>query len=115
MTLAMAAHSSSHNASHLGCLRPHNAGRRLRMHRRAVPEEHVLQNIGWPELVVVLLILLVVFGAGRLPQIGEGIGKAIRNLKRGLKTDDDIEVTPKEKRVAKRSSAKKVADVEEEE
>jgi sec-independent protein translocase protein TatA len=78
-----------------------------------VPEEPVA-NIGWPELIVVLLILLVVFGAGRLPQIGEGLGKAIRNLKRGLKTDDDIEVTPREKRVEKRSSAKKVAEEEEE-
>lgn len=70
----------------------------------------MLQNIGWTELVLVLLIVLVVFGAGRLPQIGEGVGKAIRNLKRGLKTDDDIEVTPKEKRVEERSSAKKVSD-----
>jgi sec-independent protein translocase protein TatA len=76
--------------------------------RRA--EDPVLSNIGWPELIVVLLIVLVVFGAGRLPQIGEGIGKAIRNLKRGLKTDDDIEVTPKDKRVEERSSAKKVSD-----
>jgi sec-independent protein translocase protein TatA len=70
----------------------------------------VLGNIGWTELVLVLLIVLVVFGAGRLPQIGEGVGKAIRNLKRGLKTDDDIEVTPTEKRVEERSSAKKVSD-----
>ncbi len=65
-----------------------------------------MPNIGWPELVVVLLIVLVVFGAGRLPQIGEGIGKAIRNLKRGLKTDDDIEVTPKEAPPEKRSTEK---------
>lgn len=70
----------------------------------------MLGNIGWTELVLVLLIVLVVFGAGRLPQIGEGVGKAIRNLKRGLKTDDDIEVTPTEKRVEERSSAKKVSD-----
>ena len=66
----------------------------------------MLGNIGWTELVLVLLIVLVVFGAGRLPQIGEGVGKAIRNLKRGLKTDDDIEVTPQEKQVEERSSAK---------
>jgi sec-independent protein translocase protein TatA len=70
----------------------------------------MLSNIGWPELVIVLLIVLVVFGAGRLPQIGEGIGKGIRNLKRGLKTDDDIEVTPRDKRVEERSSATKVSD-----
>lgn len=69
----------------------------------------MLSNIGWPELVIVLVIVMVVFGAGRLPQIGEGVGKAIRNLKRGLQTDDDIEVTPKEKRVEERSSAKTVS------
>lgn len=67
-------------------------------------------GIGWQELVIVLLIVLVVFGAGRLPQIGEGLGKAIRNLKRSLKTDDDIEVTPKEKRVEEKSEGKRVKD-----
>ena len=50
---------------------------------------------GLGELLVVLVILVLLFGARRLPQIGEGIGKAIRNLKRGLASDDDIEVTPK--------------------
>ncbi|MCA9609844.1 MAG: twin-arginine translocase TatA/TatE family subunit [Myxococcales bacterium] len=65
-------------------------------------------GIGWQELLIVLLIVLVVFGAGRLPMIGEGLGKAIRNLKRSLKADDDIEVTPKEKQVETKSSAKKV-------
>jgi sec-independent protein translocase protein TatA len=46
------------------------------------------------ELVIVFLIVMLIFGAGRLPQIGEGLGKAIRNLKRGLSTDEDIDVTP---------------------
>jgi sec-independent protein translocase protein TatA len=67
-------------------------------------------GIGWQELVIVLLIVLVVFGAGRLPQIGEGLGKAIRNLKRSLKTEDEIEVTPKENRVEESSGAKRVKD-----
>ena len=69
-------------------------------------------GIGWQELLIVLLIVLVVFGAGRLPQIGEGLGKAIRNLKRSLKSDDEIEVTSKEKRVESKSTAKKVAEEE---
>jgi sec-independent protein translocase protein TatA len=51
-------------------------------------------NLGFGELVIVFLIVMLIFGAGRLPQIGEGLGKAIRNLKRGLNTDDDIDVTP---------------------
>jgi len=69
-------------------------------------------GIGWQELLIVLLIVLVVFGAGRLPMIGEGLGKAIRNLKRSLKADDDIEVTSSDKQVESKSSAKKVADEE---
>lgn len=64
-----------------------------------------MPNLGMGELVVILLIVLLVFGASRLPQIGEGLGKAIRGLKRGLNTDDDIEVTSKDKRVASKSSA----------
>ncbi len=67
-------------------------------------------GIGWQELLIVLAIVLVVFGAGRLPMIGDGVGKAIRNLKRSLKSDDDIEVTSAEKQVESRSSAKKVVD-----
>ena len=51
-----------------------------------------MPNLGFGELVIVFLIVMLIFGAGRLPQIGEGIGKAIRNLKRGLNTDDDIDV-----------------------
>jgi sec-independent protein translocase protein TatA len=60
------------------------------------------------ELVIILLIVLLVFGASRLPQIGEGLGKAIKGLKRGLDTDDDIEVTSKDKRVPETSSAQDV-------
>jgi len=65
-----------------------------------------MPNLGMGELVVILLIVLLVFGASRLPQIGEGLGKAIKGLKRGLATDDDIEVTTKEqRRVSSKSSA----------
>lgn len=76
-----------------------------------------MPNLGMGELIVILLIVLLVFGASRLPQIGEGLGKAIRGLKRGLNTDDDIEVTSQEKRVASKSSAEdldkdEVADAE---
>lgn len=53
-----------------------------------------MPHLGMGELVVILLIVMLVFGASRLPQIGEGLGKAIRGLKRGLNSDEDIEVTP---------------------
>ncbi len=64
-----------------------------------------MPNLGMGELLIILIICLLVFGAGRLPQIGEGIGKAVRNLKRGLNTDDDIQVSPRDRQVSDRSSA----------
>jgi sec-independent protein translocase protein TatA len=63
------------------------------------------------ELVVILLIVLLVFGASRLPQLGESLGKAVRGLKRGLNSDDDIDVTTK--RVPEKSSADTSASVSE--
>lgn len=38
-------------------------------------------GIGMPELIIILVIILIIFGAGKLPEIGGGIGKAIRNFK----------------------------------
>ena len=52
-----------------------------------------MPNIGFPELIVILLILVLVFGASRLPALGEGMGKAIRSFKRGIAHNDDIEVS----------------------
>jgi sec-independent protein translocase protein TatA len=71
---------------------------------------YAIGGLGPGELVLVLVIVLLIFGASRLPQIGEGLGKAVRNLKRGLSTDDDIEVTAKDKQVAARSSAKSATE-----
>ena len=44
-------------------------------------------KIGLPELVIVLLIVIVIFGGSRLPQLGRGIGSAIKNFKDGIKED----------------------------
>ena len=46
-------------------------------------------GIGIPELLVVLVIILIVFGVGKLPQIGEGLGKAIRGFKKGVGEPDE--------------------------
>ena len=51
-----------------------------------------LQNIGFPELLVVLLIVLLLFGAKRLPEMARGLGKSIHEFKKGIKeikTDAD--------------------------
>lgn len=44
-------------------------------------------NIGWPELVLILLVCLLLFGANRLPEVARSLGKAAREVKKGLKED----------------------------
>jgi sec-independent protein translocase protein TatA len=61
------------------------------------------------ELLIILVIVLLVFGANKLPQLGDGIGKAIKNFKRGINHDDDIDVTPSDRRVTSESSSRPVA------
>jgi sec-independent protein translocase protein TatA len=50
-----------------------------------------MPNLGLPELLVVLAIVVVIFGANRLPGLGRGIGSAIKNFKDGMKDDKDDE------------------------
>ncbi len=52
-------------------------------------------GFGMPELIVILVIVLVVFGAGRLPEIGGALGKSIRNFKKASEGKDEIEIKPK--------------------
>jgi sec-independent protein translocase protein TatA len=46
-------------------------------------------GLGMPELIVILVIVLVIFGASRLPQLGEGLGKAIKGFKKGISDVSD--------------------------
>ncbi len=56
-------------------------------------------GIGMPELLVILVIILVIFGAGKLPQIGEGLGKGIRNFKKATsKEPEEIEAKKTEEK-----------------
>jgi sec-independent protein translocase protein TatA len=48
-----------------------------------------LAGIGMGELVIILLIVLVIFGAGKLPQIGDALGKGIRNFKGAVSAKDE--------------------------
>jgi sec-independent protein translocase protein TatA len=52
-------------------------------------------GFGMPELIVILVIVLVVFGAGRLPEIGGALGKSIRNFKKSAEGKDEIEIKPR--------------------
>jgi sec-independent protein translocase protein TatA len=50
-----------------------------------------MPSLGVPELVIVFLIIIVLFGASRIPHIGKGLGEGIRNFKKGLKGVDGDE------------------------
>jgi sec-independent protein translocase protein TatA len=52
-------------------------------------------GLGMPELIIILIIVLVIFGANRLPQLGEGLGKAIKGFKKGI-SDSHEESAKKE-------------------
>jgi sec-independent protein translocase protein TatA len=56
-------------------------------------------GIGTTELLVVFGIVLVIFGARRLPELGSGVGKAIRNFKAGVSGKDEVDVTPNKEEV----------------
>ena len=55
-------------------------------------------GLGVPELMVILVIALVIFGPSKLPQIGSGLGKAIRDFKKGVTGGDDDEVNKEPKK-----------------
>ena len=46
-------------------------------------------GIGMQELLIILVLVLIVFGAGKLPQVGEALGKGIRNFKAGLREENN--------------------------
>jgi sec-independent protein translocase protein TatA len=49
-----------------------------------------------PEVLIILVVLVLVFGANKIPQLGDALGKGIRNFKKSASEDDSIDVTPKE-------------------
>lgn len=51
-------------------------------------------GLGLPELLMILVIVVLIFGATRLPQIGEGLGKGIKNFRGALREPPEIDVTP---------------------
>lgn len=53
-------------------------------------------GLGVGELAIILVIVLIIFGAGKLPEIGEGLGKGIRSFRKAVKSPDEIDVTPEQ-------------------
>jgi sec-independent protein translocase protein TatA len=56
----------------------------------------VFGSFGWMELMLILIIVLIIFGAGKIPQLGEGLGKAIKGFKKSVAEADALDVTPNE-------------------
>lgn len=63
-------------------------------------------NIGMTELLIVLFIVLIIFGAGKLPEIGSGLGRAIRNFKKGATGEPNEVQGAKEKELSKDDPSK---------
>jgi len=54
-------------------------------------------GIGMTELLIILVIVMVIFGARRLPEIGSGLGEGIKNFKKAVTKPDEIDITPEKK------------------
>ena len=69
-------------------------------------------SFGWMELMLILIIVLIIFGAGKLPQLGEGLGKAIKGFKKTVHEADAIDVTPGEQAQVVQAQAQVTAQPE---
>ena len=65
--------------------------------------------IGPTELIIILLVVLVLFGSKKLPEIGAGLGRAIRNFKRATTEPTEVDITPKADKDTTRPSEERKA------
>ena len=61
-------------------------------------------GMGFGELVLILVIVMVVFGATKLPQLGDGLGRAIKNFKRSVGALNEIDVTPRSDKMSDKAT-----------
>ena len=59
----------------------------------------MLGGVGPTELIIILFIILVIFGAGKLPEIGGALGKGIKNFKKATREPEEIDITPSNKEI----------------
>lgn len=63
----------------------------------------MIGGIGMPELLVILVIILIIFGAGKLPEIGAGLGKGIRNFKKA--TSESLEPSENPEKIEEKKAS----------
>jgi sec-independent protein translocase protein TatA len=68
-------------------------------------------RLGGPELIIILVIVIIVFGVGRLPEVGGALGKGIRAFRRGQEGSEGSDGSGNTKKKTKDSSAKKKVKV----
>jgi sec-independent protein translocase protein TatA len=71
-------------------------------------EERAMPSLGWQELMIVLVIVIIIFGAGKLPEIGGAMGKSIKEFKRA--SDDETGALPKDSTTPRRDEGAKVVE-----
>jgi sec-independent protein translocase protein TatA len=69
-------------------------------------------SVGLPEILLIALVALLLFGAGRIADIGKGLGQGIKNFKQGLKEADDVDADKKLPANSEGSNAAKKSDAE---
>lgn len=69
----------------------------------------MFKSLGVPEIILILVIIMIFFGVGKLPQVGENIGKAIRSFKKAQSGEEEEKETTTTKSSAKSSDSKKTA------
>ncbi len=64
----------------------------------------MLGPIGPTEIILILLVVLVIFGSKKLPEIGQGLGRAIRNFRRATSEPAEVDITPKAEKESPRQT-----------
>ena len=56
-------------------------------------------NLGFGELVLIFIVILLIFGSSKLPSLGDALGRGIKNFKKSISGQDEIDVTPKKEQL----------------
>jgi sec-independent protein translocase protein TatA len=66
--------------------------------------------LGTGEIILIFVVVMVIFGSTKLPQLGDGLGRAIKNFKRAVSSNNEIDVSPKKPELKKKAPDEDAAD-----